>query len=460
MSIIFTIQDGSERLTNYAGLALIGALLEDTHITERVSGIVLPGCATPKIAHGDIVSTMIGLLSLGMPSFAAIEPFRGDPFFAQSLGLDACPSESILRQRLDGVDTAFNAILKEESARLLRRRMPSLGLLSTSAGRFAPLDVDVSPFDNSGSQKEGVSLTYKGYEGFAPILAYLGRDGYLVNVELREGKQHCQLGTPTFLRETFRYAKRITTEKLLLRLDAGNDSQDNMVECVTAGVDWIIKRNLRKESLTDWLALAKQTGTATHPRPGKTVWRGETFREMTGFASPLRIVFEVTERTSTLTGQLLVVPEIEVDTWWTSLACPVKEIIELYHDHATSEQFHSEMKSDMHLERLPSTWFDTNAVILLLGMVAYNLLRLCGQESLREPEDEAEPRPVYRRPATRRRLRIVMQDVIVVACRITTRSRRWRLSFGRFFPWKAVWTRLYQTFTTPVQMEIIATQSP
>lgn len=58
-------------------------------------------------------------------------------------------------------------------------------------GNFLPLDIDVSPFDNSNTKKEGVSWTYKKLAGFAPILAYLGREGYLVNLELREGRQHC-----------------------------------------------------------------------------------------------------------------------------------------------------------------------------------------------------------------------------------------------------------------------------
>jgi len=48
----------------------------------------------------------------------------------------------------------------------------------------------------------------QGVDGYAPIFAYLGREGYEVNVELREGKQHSQKGTPTFLRESIRYAKR------------------------------------------------------------------------------------------------------------------------------------------------------------------------------------------------------------------------------------------------------------
>lgn len=84
-------------------------------------------------------------------------------------------------------------MIKDESAQLLRQRIPALAPLITSDGAFVPLDVDVSPFDQSGSQKEGTSNTYKNFLGYAPIFGYLGREGYLVNAELREGKQHCHL---------------------------------------------------------------------------------------------------------------------------------------------------------------------------------------------------------------------------------------------------------------------------
>src|SRR5208337_3734266 len=71
--------------------------------------------------------------------------------------------------------------------------------------------------------------------------------------------------------------------------------------------------------------------------------------------------------------------------------------------HGTSEQFHSELKSDLDLERLPSGKFATNALMLSLGLVAYNLLRLCGQTALAENADlppEAKmpvSKPVFRR---------------------------------------------------------------
>lgn len=45
---------------------------------------------------------------------------------------------------------------------------------------YVPVDIDVTPFDNSKTKKEGVSRTYKGYDGYAPIMAYIGTEGYLV----------------------------------------------------------------------------------------------------------------------------------------------------------------------------------------------------------------------------------------------------------------------------------------
>ena len=72
---------------------------------------------------------------------------------------------------------------------------------SALTGGEVPVDIDVTPFDNSRTKKEGVSRTYKGYDDYVPIMAYIGTEGYLVDTELREGRQHCQKGTPEFLKE-------------------------------------------------------------------------------------------------------------------------------------------------------------------------------------------------------------------------------------------------------------------
>ena len=65
----------------------------------------------------------------------------------------------------------------------------------------------------------------------------------------------------------------------------------------------------------------------------------------------------VVERTTDKKGQVLLTPEIELEGRWTSLPVSDKKIVQLYADHGTSEQFHSEFKTDLDVERLPSGKF-------------------------------------------------------------------------------------------------------
>ena len=437
----FTISQTDEVLVSHSGLALAGALLQGTGIQSRINAIRLGERKRPEVSHGDVVTSMIGLLCLGKPDFEAVEAFREDEFFRQGLGLENVPSEGTLRQRLDELEGRCDRILREESADLIARHAPKL---TPCYEDWVALDLDVSPFDNSGTKKEGVSWTYKKVDGYAPIFAYLAE--YLIHCQLREGSQHCQEGTPDFLDEAIAYARRATQAKLLVRMDSGNDDVENMRRCKKNKVDWIIKRNLRQESLEDWLEEAQCHGDCESPREGKDVWTGETWKERGG--KLYRVVFEVIERTITADGQKLLVPEIEAATWWTSLKLPAKKVIELYHQHGTSEQYHSEIKTDMDLERLPSGKFATNALVLSLGLVAYNVLRLCGQNALQRngglPKSKRMP---IRKPVSRRRLRSVIQDLMYLAARLTRHAHRLGLSFWRNNPWHGVWESLYELFT-------------
>jgi hypothetical protein len=440
----FIISETDEVLVSHSGLALAGAILQGTQIRKRACAVRLGDRKRPEVSHADVVTAMIGLLCLGKPDFEAIEAFREDEFFRRALGLKKVPSEGTLRQRLDELEHRCDAILREESAAMVARHAPKL---TPCHEDWVPLDIDPSPFNNSGTKKEGVSWTYLKFDGYNPWFAYLGSEGYLVHCQLREGSKHCQDGMPQFLDETIAYARQITSAKLLVRMDAGHDDLENLRRLrKKPQVDWIIKRNLRQESEAEWLEEAQCHGDCETPREGKDVWTGETWKERDG--KLYRVVFEVIERTIAADGQRLLMPEIEIATFWTSLKLPAKQVIELYHQHGTSEQFHSEIKSDMDLERLPSGKFATNALVLSLGQVAYNVLRLCGQMSLQQnrrlPSRKKMP---IRKPVARRRLRSVIQDLMYLAARWTRHAHRWGLSFWQNNPWHGVWNRLYECFT-------------
>lgn len=470
--IKFQITFTDEVLVPRAGLALVGRLLSRTDLHERFDALTVAGTAHPIIGHGDVALSMAGLLCLARPDYAAIEEEEPMELLQLGLGLEALPSEETLRQRLDQIgasclDEALTAV-RECCSTMVRSSAPALTPCwshgtGESARRWVALDIDVSPFDNSDTKKQGVSRTYKGVDGYAPIFAYLGEPGYLVNAELREGSQHSQKGATAFIDQSIDSAQSIVSAvggdaTLLVRLDAAHDDLDNLELCrKRPGVDAIIKRNLRGESPAQWLEIAQAHGQCEQPREGKTVWRGDHWLQRSGRA--YRVVFEVIERTIDRHGQALLMPDVQVQTWWTSLP-PTKvnaeAVIELYHQHGTCEQFHSELKSDLDLERLPSGKFNTNALVLGLGTVAYNALRLIGQCALDidqtlPPDDQPPIKRVakagHQPRMKRRRLRRVIQTLMYQAAKLVRTGRRWCLRLSRCHPWSAVYRALYLNLT-------------
>lgn len=447
----FIIEQSNEYLTPHSGLTLVGALVNKTALKLRLDKTKVRGALTPQITHGEVGIAYIGLLCQGKSDFDHIEPFREDNFFRLALNLKDTPSSPTLRQRLDmaACNPQWNKIILEEIVTLIRKSsapLTPINLGSSEAQRqYLPLDIDVSPFDNSKTKKEGVSRTYKGHDGFAPIFAYLGQEGYCINTELRAGKEHCQNGTVEFLTHSISYAKRLSSTPILVRMDAGNDSADNLRACLSekTKADFIIKRNLRNEKPESWLAIAKENGPGCIERKGKTVYMGSVMKKPKDFDAPVRVIYKVIERTILANGQTLLVPEIEVETYWTSLPDPAHKIIDLYHGHGTCEQFHSEIKSDLDLERLPSGKFATNNLVLHFGIFAYNILRVIGQMTVKLAKDVVP----LRKKAQRRRIRTVIQNLITMASRLVYHARRLKLRFGRYSLWLGTFQRLYAALT-------------
>ncbi len=440
----FKIGESDEVITTHAGLSVVGELLGKTQLRQRLNAMHLPGQVGPQVSHADVAFAYVGLLCQGKSDFDHIEPFRRDKFYRLALGLQEVPSSQTLRQRLDlaasGAD--WTAILREESADLLRRMRTTISPVTWHFDErdysYVPLDIDVSPFDNSETKKEGIGYTYKGFFGYAPIFAYLGLEGYAVGGELRGGSVHSQNGAVEFIRQSVGCARRITDQKLLLRVDSGHDSADTLQECQDLVIDFVVKRNLHRKHPELWLAIAKEHGDAVQERLGKTVYRGKRRVTVRKVKEPVFEVFEVVERTTLRNGQALIEPEIEVSAWYTSLDQPASRIIKLYRDHGTSEQYHSELKTDLDIERLPSGKFATNNLVLQFALFAYNLLRFIGQKTLTLMQV-----PI-RKPAQRRRIRTVIQSIITLAAKVTWHARSYWLQLGRGSPWLPVLQDLYR----------------
>lgn len=107
----------NERIIPASGLAVVGALLGKSGFIKKLNRMdITSNRSQHQIKNGDIVLTYLGMLCMGKPYFEAVHEMDDDKDFYK---------------------TAL-------------------------ANGLVPVDIDVTPMDNSKSKKEGVSRTYKG----------------------------------------------------------------------------------------------------------------------------------------------------------------------------------------------------------------------------------------------------------------------------------------------------------
>lgn len=423
-------------LSSHAGLALVGQYLKRINF----SALVDPKFPVRSgVANSCILRSYLGLLCLGKNDFDAIESFRTDAFFKRSLGLQIVPSSPTLRQRMNAHAENWFDLAWQLNTALLSSRINGqpidFGQLPCG---YTPLDIDTFAMDNSGTSKELVGRTYAGVDGYCPLAAYLGTEGYCLELALRPGTQHSANESEYNLERILPMAASLVDTPLLVRADSGFCSL-KLMQAITAqaherkrAMAFIIKWNPRTTPVE--AIAAKQCADARltwcHEREGKRFCLWQETLELKRVGSeqcPARRVYRLTERTIDKHGQPLLLPEYVLEGWTTTLEARFEpaQVIALYCDHATHEQFHSEFKTDMDLERLPSGKFDTNYLVCQLAAVAMNLLRLIGQHTLNEPGSP------LRHKAKRRRIKTVLQEIMGKAARMISHAGQWVLGLGR-----------------------------
>lgn len=415
----FRLESTDEIITSNSGIILAGKILNSNEFRNCIT-LALGYQTKYSSSHFtdyEIVKSYIGLLCVGKSRPESIDIFKSDEVFKHALGLSKLPSKETLRQRLEKLPEKLNFALRGFTAGFIRKH----GELPTIAGTdYIPIDFDVTPFDNSNSQKEGVSFTYKNFMGFAPMITYIGATGYMLNNEFREGKNHSNCaGTAEYIKRSLELARTITDKKLLMRFDSGNDSVENIfVINPFANAYFLIKRNLRSKDRDKYIGLAKNKNAISEKiREGKIVYYCDNIVTLTDKLEgekksvEVRQIVRLTERTIDKNKQHLLFPSYETDVWYTNVEekhnC--KKIVDLYKDHGTCEQFHSELKTDMDVERLPSGKFETNRLILSMAMIAFNILRLIGQETIKSGHANRK------KEVGRLRIRKVLQDIMYMA---------------------------------------------
>ncbi len=437
-------------LTSNAGLALVGQYFKRLGINQRIDPrFAISG---KGIANSDVLKSYLGLLVQGKNDFDAIEAFRADAFFSRALGIGCVPSSPTLRQRMDTHAPDWFELAGELNFALLSAKVGGAAVnFGALPCGYMPVDWDTFVMDNSGTKKEDVGRTYQGVDGYTPSATYLGSLGYCLELALRPGVQHSARETELNLERVVPMACRLTSLPLLFRADSGlcslkiQQEMTTQAQALNREIAFIIKWNPRSAPVESMAAqrVANASTVWTQLREGKRecIWSEMLeLKGVGGAANPARRIYRLTERTLDKAGQVMLMAHYTLDGWTTTLpvaAFDEAAVIALYCDHATHEQFHSEFKTDMDLQRLPSGKFDTNYLVCALAAVAMNILRLMGQNALLSKDA-----PV-RHAAKRRRIKTVMQELMYKAARMIKHAGRWVLGIGANDSGFAVFDRLY-----------------
>lgn len=448
---------GSEglALTGVGGIALVGnALGRFTDFQSAFTAAFLKG--TGGIPWGDVLLPYVASLATGKSDYEALRPWQGKPWVAKALRVGRVASPETVRQHLDNLadghlDEALG-IAGQATLDLIKRSKTPITPCCTG---HVCLDVDTTPQDNGKTKKEGVTRTYMpGVFGFAPIFACAGEEGWCIHEAFRMGKQHGQNGAPAVIRTSIQRLRSLGVSRILIRMDSAFDAAENYALAREEGVDFLIKGNPAHLRWETWREEAKALPKRVWKREGRNrrvaYLSREEFREFDGKFIPVRRVLKITKRLEWVledvpAGRRLLIKrwiELECESWVTSLDLPGEDLFDLYCDHATAEQYHSEFKSELDLERMPSGSFKTNALILRLGTLAYNTLRLLGilgKGVMR-----------HRHPAKRRRMRTIIQELIMVPARILTGSNQLKLDIGRDLPGREDYLALHRSLAAPL----------
>jgi len=110
--------------------------------------------------------------------------------------ISAVSSNPSLRQRLNmGAKTGCAKMIMDQSVALLRHLQTNI---TPCLDNLVPLDIDVSPFDNSDTKKKCLLHLQKSGRLCPDYLLISVKKSTAFIVELREGKEHSQSNTPFF----------------------------------------------------------------------------------------------------------------------------------------------------------------------------------------------------------------------------------------------------------------------
>ena len=354
----FKVEATEELLTGNAGLALFGEFAQGLGLSRWLAQeMPKPGSGRGYEA-GAYVAPLVLMLTGGGRSLEDLRTLKNDTALATVLKQGAMPSTDAFGDWLRRAgEEAGLAGLSRINQWLVATRIKQSGLTAHT------LDADASQIV---AEKEAAHFTYKGEQGYMPMIGHLAEAGIVIHDEFREGNIAPATNNLEFIRACEAHlpkGHRIAH----VRLDSAGYQADIFNHCEDTQKTFAIGARL---DIPTQKAIAQIPESAWRHYPDCAV--AETLHSMNDTRKAFRLIVVKHKRQADLFDDK---PKYHVIA--SNRAESAEDTLIWYRQRGeVSENGIKELKIGFGMERMPCGQFKANAAFFRIGVIAHNLFVL------------------------------------------------------------------------------------
>lgn len=362
----FKVEATEEMLTANAGLALFGEFMQGLGLHRWLAQeMPLPGSGRGYKAAA-YVKPLVLMLTGGGRSLEDLRTLKADTALSALLKLDTLPSTDALGDwlRRTGAGEGL-AGLDRINQRAVATRLRQLGITRHT------LDCDASQIV---AEKAAAEFTYKGEQGYMPMIGHLAETGVVIHDEFRDGNVAPATQNLEFIQACEAHLPR-GHAIAHVRLDSAGYQAGIFNYCEETGKTFAIGGRLDAPTHQ---AIAGIPESAWKHYPDCTV--AETLHSMGGTDKAFRLIVVKYQHQGELfddTPRYHVIASNRVESAEATLVW--------YRQRGeVSENGIKELKIGFGMERMPCGQFAANAAFFRIGVIAHNLFVLFKRSALGE----------------------------------------------------------------------------
>lgn len=364
------VEKTSQQLTSFAGIPLLTELAHQIGIIEDLDKIEGLWKRQGDYGTADYVMSLALTLAAGGEGLDDIRQLRGDAGI-KTLGMEDIPASNSMGEFLRRFGHFTIHRLAGVNSRQVIRAVKREGLSSVT------LDIDSTLIE---SQKQEAERTYKGFDGYNPLLAWLSEPNLFLAGVFRSGNSSPQSHNLSLLK----HCRRLLPKEISLRLRSDSAAyqkevmryceQEDIEFTITADIDSSVREVIEEIPDDKWQLVVKDKESfllaETVHAPGS-----DSKQPLPAF----RLIV-----TKKLSGQLaLFADAINYRALISNRKdLTAEELLGFHNARGTAEKAIGELKNGFGLDHLPCGQLMANAAFMQICLLAYNLVQIFKQAGL------------------------------------------------------------------------------